>query len=181
MFAMIGHWTKKDKDTGEITDNLEYSWLFTKEDPGVTDEEWLAAAKELTHQYQQTSFIIRIDGKMTERDENGGIKRILSSYRAVEDAWAKLGKLRAKMAEDPENNGYGYREFRKVRERGRRQPLTFPEVPVGPKPKESAYHVTGDGQEHPIAFFMAVPDSISAKRSFHAMGIEAYPPHARGP
>ena len=48
--------------------------------------------------------------------------------------------------------------------------------PSTPKPKESSYHVTGDGQEHPIAFFMAVPDSISAKRSFQTEGIKAYPP-----
>jgi hypothetical protein len=52
--------------------------------------------------------------------------------------------------------------------------VTFPEVES--QAQSSAYHVTGDGREHPIGFFMAVPDNISAKQSFHALGINAHPP-----
>jgi hypothetical protein len=174
-YWMVGHWTEKDKNTGAITDNLEYSWLFTKDDPGVTDEEWMAAAKELTQQYEQIAFIIRLNGEISQRSDNGEIQRLLTSSRAVEDAWANLAQLRAEMDDDPDKP-YGYSEIRKVRERDCRQPLTSPEVTIGPQAKESAYRVTGDGQEHSIAFFMALPDNISAKRSFAAMGIQAHPP-----
>lgn len=171
-YWLVGHWTEKD-DRGEVVDSLEYSWLLTRDDPDVTGEQWLRLAIDLTQLYDQSACIIRLDGETTLRRRDGSLLGTLTTARAVEDAWASLAKLR-ESGED-----YSYTELRKMRERGRRQPIVSSEMPpvsseMPPEVKTSAYRVQGNGQEYQPEFFIAKPHSNSARMHFAADGIAEF-------
>lgn len=145
---------------GHIADSLEYSWLFTRDDPKVSGEAWLEAAKTLAKRYDQDSFVIRLDGETTLRGSTGDVWKTLSTDQAVEEAWKNLTEIREK---EPY---YGYSELRKVRERGRIQPIVLPES------RAAAYRVTGTGEPHTIEFFVAEPHGNSSSALFAAIGAE---------
>jgi hypothetical protein len=98
-YWLIAHWTERNA-FGEVEDSLEYSWLCVKDDAGVPAEKWLAAARELADHYDQSSFIVRLDGEITQRKRDSTIECTLSDVRAMEDAWANLAKLRAQASPD---------------------------------------------------------------------------------
>lgn len=158
---------------GEIEDSLEYSWLFTKPRDGVSSKEWLANAITFATEYLQDGFVIRLDGETTLRTSNGTIDKKLTTNGAVQEAWAALAKLRS----EPTEYGFGYSELRKVRERGRLQPIVFQDEPgAAPVAKESGYHVVGTGKPHEIDFFLAEPHSNSSKQMFASLGVYANGP-----
>ncbi|HEX4169298.1 MAG TPA: hypothetical protein VHZ55_27870 [Bryobacteraceae bacterium] len=86
-YWLVGHWAEKNA-AGEIEDWLGYSWLFVKDGPAVTAEEWVAAAGELSDR----SFVIRLGGEITQRRRDSTVERTLPNVRTVEDAWVNLAR-----------------------------------------------------------------------------------------
>lgn len=184
-YWLVGHWTECSVNLngkpmtectaigGEIVDNLEYSWFFSRDDESVTSEAWLNTAIALATKYAQDGFIIRVDGETTLRKQNGTVSKVLETDRVIQDAWANLARMRG----DANNEtGYGYTELRKVRERGRRIPVVMPPAPQSAEnaesvAKESAYRLVGNGLPYAPEFFVAVPHSNAGKAIFAAEGI----------
>lgn len=162
-YWLVGHWSEPDPD-GQIVDSLEYSWMLVKDDPNVSEEAWLGAAQSVAAQYNQFGFIIRLNGEMTVRRPDGSVFQALSTDRAVEDAWKNLAKLRAS------GEAHGYTELRKMRERGRIQPIVFQDKEQ--VLKTSSYHAHGAGKLYDIEFFLVEPHNNSAKMGFHYQGIK---------
>jgi hypothetical protein len=195
-YWMIGHWTNcvidgEEQENfplnqcaesgGEVQDNLEYSWLFTRDDASITPDAWLQAGCDLSVKYDQQAFIVRLAGETTLRSQKGAVWDSLSSEGTIDEAWKNLAKLRATKP------FYGYTELKRLRSKGRRQPLVLApketeekaetgtvELPkAAGKRKTSAYHVAGSGRECEIDFFMAKPEGNSSRMFFAAIGAKA--------
>ena len=174
-YWLVGHWTeckgalqgtKIDQcvaEGEEIVDALEYSWLFVKTDESVSGDAWLRAGMDLANLTDQFAFVIRLNGEVSVRYANGEIKDRLTTDASVEQAWQHMAELRAGGVE------YGYTELRKVRERGRIQPTVLNKKTSA---KTSSYHIEGSGKPFVPHFFLAVPNSNSAKLVFSGEGID---------
>jgi hypothetical protein len=178
-YWLVGHWTTCSLDDvplaqceaegGKVTDSLEYSWLMTRDDDSVTPEAWLDAAMGIAAKYDQNSFIIRLEGKTTIRRSNGSVDGTLTTDSAIVNAWKDLAQEREK------TSGQGYSEVRKLRERGRMQPLLMRRTEEAPSETEktSAYRVTSCSAPAEMEFFQAVPDNNSGRQMFHSLGIKS--------
>lgn len=175
-YWLIGHWTECSIDLqegqtsdqcvalgGKLQHSLEYSWLFVRPEY-VSQAEWQAAFSKIAKEYKQDAFVSRVNGKTSVvAGSDGSVWESLSTVGAIEGTLEKLAWLRANRA------GYGYTELKKLREKGRIQPIVFE---VKSAAKES-FAEDIKASSYSFSLYQAVPASSSQSQAFIYEGIRS--------
>lgn len=129
-FWLVGHWTecslvlpegemsaRCEALGGKLTHSLEYSWLFIRPD-SINQAEWERVFASLAVALEQDAYVARRNSKTYVLEgSDSQVWETLTSSSSVEEAMGRLAWLRANRA------AYGYTELRKLREKGRLQPI----------------------------------------------------------
>jgi hypothetical protein len=118
-YELAGHW---QEEGGE--DAIERSWFFTKGDPNLSSEDFIAAAKALAGKYNQVALIISRQGVTTLETPAGEVWGTLTTAGAVENALLKLMKARSEFGEG-KLEGVGFSELKRLKEKGRDSTFYF--------------------------------------------------------
>lgn len=175
-YWLIGHWTECSIDLqegqtsdqcvalgGKLQHSLEYSWLFVRPEY-VSQAEWQSAFSKIAKEYKQDAFVSRANGKTSVvAGSDGSVWESLSTVGSIEGTLEKLAWLRAN------RSGYGYTELKKLRDKGRIQPIVFE---VKSASKES-FAEDIKSSCNGFALYQAVPASSSQSRAFIYEGIRS--------
>jgi hypothetical protein len=128
-FELVRHWQEKGKP-----EELERSWFIVNGHPNLNGtpnlatEDFVAAAKALASQYNQTALIISRHGVTTLENPQGELIGTLATPGAIENAMHKLTQARSEFQEG-DRPGYGYAELKHLKDKGRDSRFVLDRIP----------------------------------------------------
>jgi hypothetical protein len=155
-YELAGHW---QEEGGE--DQIERSWFFTKGNPNLSREEFVAAGQKLASKYEQTALIISRQGVVTLETPAGEVWATLTTAGAIENATLKLMKATSEVNKG-ERPGAGYSELRRMKDEGRDSTFVFDDAADADQGKTSSVEP---------GIFVTVPVNNFGKWGFSTIGL----------
>jgi hypothetical protein len=110
-YKLAGHWQDQG---GE--DALERSWFVTNQDPNLSTEDFIAAAKTPASKYEQTAIIVSRQGVVTLETPAGEVWATLTTAGAIENVTLKWMQARRGLDEG-KGPAIGYSELKRLRDK----------------------------------------------------------------